>query len=131
MAVTPWQVAVLAGSDNSAAISVAWVVWVAYGRDAADTAMLATREDNSRAAADVLLLACCLASLAGVGLGLVTASTERGMSQAAITALAVLSVVASWAPVHAVFTLRHALMSYVFGTFIVAVTINVVAGLLR
>ncbi len=184
-ALAPWQVAVLAGWDTVAAVFVAWVVWMAYGRDSAATAMLATREDDSRAAADALLVGACLASLAGVGVALVKASQERGVTEAAITALAVLTVVLSWAAVHAVFTLRyahlyyserggidfnhgvepdyhdfayvaltigmtyqvsdtdlttksirrtvtrHALLSYIFGTFVVAMMINVVAGLLR
>lgn len=181
----PWQAALLSGWDATAAIVVAWVVWVAYGKDAEATAALARREDDSRAAADVLLVAASVASLVGVGVGLVKASHERGAGEVAITALAVLSVVLSWATVHAVFMLRyarlyytegggidfnenvepdyrdfayvaltigmtyqvsdtdltsrsmrrtatgHALLSYVFGTFVVAMTINVVAGLLR
>lgn len=182
-ALVPWQVAVLAGWDTVAAIFVVWVVWMAHGEDSAATAMLATREDDSRAAADVLLVGASLASLAGVGAALVKASHEGGTTEAAITALAVLTVVLSWTAVHVVFTLRyarlyyserggiefnedaepdyhdfaylaltigmtyqvsdtelttksvrrtvtrHALLSYVFGTFVVAVTINVVAGL--
>lgn len=183
--VVPWQVALLAGWDTTAAIFVAWVLWMAYERDGAATAAIATREDDSRAAADVLVVAACVASLAGVGAGLVKASHVRGTGEAAITTLAVLSVVLSWAAIHTVFTLRyarlfysspggidfneegapdyhdfayvaitigmtyqvsdtdlttksmrrtalrHALLSFVFGTFIVAVTINVLAGLLR
>ncbi len=184
-AAAPWQAAVLAGWDTAAAVFVAWVVCMAYGKDGAATAMLATREDDSRTAADLVLVAASLASLAAVGVGLVKASQGRGTAQGAITALAVVSVVLSWVAVHAVFTLRyarlyyterkgidfnddpepdyqdfayvaltigmtyqvsdtdvttksirrtitrHALLSYVFGTFVVAVTINVVAGLLR
>jgi len=183
--VGPWQVAILAGWDTAAAVFVVWVFWMGYGLDSARTAMLATREDDSRAAADLLLVAACLASLAGVGMGLVKASQERGAAKAAITALAVLTVVLSWAAVHVVFALRyarlyyseqggidfngdsqpdyhdfayvaltigmtyqvsdtdlttrtmrrtatrHALLSYVFGTFVVAMMINVVAGPLR
>ncbi len=184
-AVGPWQVAVLAGWDTTAAVFVAWVFWMAYGRDGAATAALATREDDSRAAADVLVVAACVASLASVGAGLAKASHMRGTGEAAMTALAVVSIVLSWAAIHTVFTLRyarlyygegggidfneedepdyhdfaylavtvgmtyqvsdtdlttksmrrtatrHALWSFVFGTVIVAVTINVVAGLVR
>ncbi len=98
----PWQAAVLTGWDTAAAVFVAWVVWMAYGKDGAATAMLATREDDSRTAADLVLVAASLASLAAVGLGLVKASHERGTAQGAVTALALASVVLSWAAVHAV-----------------------------
>jgi uncharacterized membrane protein len=185
LVVSPWQVAVLTGWDTTATVFIAWVLWMAYGKDAAATAALATREDDSRAAADVLLVAACVASLVSVAVGLVKATHERGMGEAAITALAVLTVILSWAAVNAVFTLhyarlyyteqggiefndeaepdyhdfayvaltigmtyqvsdtnlttksirrtamRHALLSYVFGTFVVAMTINLLAGLLR
>ena len=183
-AVGPWEVAALTGWDTAAGVFVGWVIWVAYGKDGAATAMLATREDDSRTAADVLLVAACVASLAGVGAGLVKASHERGTTEGALTALAVVSVVLSWAAVHAVFMLRyarlyytdgggidfnddhspdyhdfayvaltigmtyqvsdtdvttksirrtatrHPLLSYVFGPFVVAITIKFVAGLL-
>jgi uncharacterized membrane protein len=181
----PWPAAVLLGWDTSAAVFLAWVLWVAHGKDAAATASLATRQDDSRAAADAVLVAASLASLVGVGIGLVEASRHRGVAQAVITALAVLTVVLSWAAVHALFTLRyarlyygehggiefnggeepdyhdfaymaftigmtyqvsdtdlttksmrrtvtrHALLSYLFGTFVVAMMINALAGLLR
>jgi uncharacterized membrane protein len=183
--VSPWQVAVLTGWDTMATVFIAWVLWMGYGKDAAATAALATREDDSRAAADVLLVAASVASLVSVAVGLVKATDERGMGEAAITALAVLTVILSWAAVNAVFTLhyarlyyteqggiefndeaepdyhdfayvaltigmtyqvsdtnlttksirrtamRHALLSYVFGTFVVAMTINLLAGLLK
>jgi uncharacterized membrane protein len=183
--VSPWQVAVLTGWDTTATVFIAWVLWMAYGKDAAATAALATREDDSRAAADVLLVAASVASLLSVAVGLVKATDERGLGEAAITALAVLTVILSWAAVNAVFTLhyarlyyteqggiefndeaepdyhdfayvaltigmtyqvsdtnlttksirrtamRQALLSYVFGTFVVAMTINLLAGLLR
>ena len=183
MALGPWQVAVLTGWDTSAAVFVAWVLWVVHAKDAEATASLATRQDDSRAAADALLMAACVASLAGVVL--VEASRQKGAGEAVITTLAVLSVVLSWGAVHTVFmlryarlyyteqggigfngdaepdyhdfaylaftigmtyqvsdtdlstksmrrtALRHALLSYVFGTFVVAVMINVVAGLFK
>jgi uncharacterized membrane protein len=120
-----------------------------------------------------------------VGFALLKASRSHGYDQAAITAVAVLTVVLSWAAVQTIFMLRyarlyytegrgvdfneddkpdfrdfaylavtigmtyqvsdtdlttksvrrtatrHALLSYVFGTFVVAMTINVVASLLK
>jgi uncharacterized membrane protein len=161
-------------------------VWAAVrDTDAATTRRIATREDSSRAAADIILIAAGVASLLGVGLTLLKASTEIGTTQALITAVAVITVVVSWLAVHTVFVLRyahlyyregggidfhdnedpeyadfayvaftlgmtfqvsdtdftsktiraaalrHALLSYVFGIAVIAMTINVVASLIR
>jgi uncharacterized membrane protein len=185
LTVTPWQVAVLTSWDVAAVVELAWVLGVMWRKDAAGTRRFAMREDDSRATAEVLLLLASVASLVGVGLGLVKAGHEHGAAKAAVTAIAVLSVVLSWAVVNAVYALRyahlyysegggigfdeqgdpdyrdfvymavtvgmtyqvsdtgvsskrirrmvtgHALLSYLFGTGVVAVMINVVAGLLR
>ena len=186
LAVTPWQVAVLASWDATAAVIVVWVLAVVWRKDSEATRRLAVREDDSRAAAELLLLFAAVASLVGIGLGLVKAGHEHGGAKAAITAIAVLSVVLSWAVVNVVYALRyahiyysaggqgidfneegdpdyrdfaymtvtigmtyqisdtdvksksirrtvtgHALLSYLFGTGVVAMMINVVAGLLR
>ena len=184
-AFTPWQVAVLAGWDTTAAIVVGWVLVVVWTQDGEATHRLATREDDSRTAAELLLIMAAVASLVGIALGLVKAGHEHGSVKAAITAIAVLSVVLSWAVVNTVYALRyahlyysagggiefneetkpdyrdfayltftigmtyqvsdtnvtskpirrtvtgHALLSYLFGTGVVAVMINVVAGLLN
>jgi uncharacterized membrane protein len=185
LAVTPWQVAVLTAWDVTAAIVVVWVLVVVWRKDSAATRLLAMREDDSRTAAELLLLLAAVASLVGIGLGLVKAGHEHGAAKAAITAIAVLSIMLSWAVVNTVYALRyadlyysqgggidfneagdpdyrdflymtvtigmtyqisdtglssksirrtvtgHALLSYLFGTGVVAVMINVVASLLR
>jgi uncharacterized membrane protein len=181
---TPWQVSSLLAWDAGAAIFCAWV-WVAVrGADAATTQSIATREDDSRPAADLVLIAASVASLLGVGLALLHASHENGIPRALTTAVAVATVVLSWLAVQTVFTLRyahlyyldggidfhndqapdygdfayvaftlgmtyqvsdtdltskkiratalrHAVLSYVFGIAVIAITINAVAGLLR
>jgi len=185
MAVAPWQVASLAGWDVWAGVFVAWVWWNVARLDGAATARLAVIEDASRPASDLVLIAASIASLLGVGMALLKASSEDGTAQGLITAVAALSVILSWAAVHTVFTLRyareyyaegggidfnderspdyrdfaylaftigmtyqvsdteltsrsirrtalrHALLSYLFGIVVVAITINVVAGLLN
>lgn len=185
MALTPWEAAVLAGWNATSATFVAWVFAVTWGKDGAATAALATRQDDSRAAADLVLVSASVASLVAVGFGLVEAADAHGVGEAAMTTTAVLAVVLAWAAVQSVFTLRyarlyyggeggidfpddsepdyrdfaylaftigmtyqvsdtglttkpvrrtvtgHALLSYLFGTVVVATTINVVAGLLR
>lgn len=181
---TPWQVSSLLAWDTGAAIFCVWV-WVAVrGADAATTQRIATREDDSRPAADLVLIAASVASLVGVGFALLQASNESGVPRALTTAVAVATVVSSWLAVQTVFTLRyahlyyldggidfhneqapdygdfayvaftlgmtfqvsdtdltskkiratalrHALLSYVFGIAVIAITINAVAGLLR
>jgi uncharacterized membrane protein len=181
----PWQVATLIGWSATAAAFVA-SVWFSVGRmDGAATAAFATVEDDSRAAADVVLIAASAASLLAVALTLLKASGESAAAQAFITSIATVSVILSWGAVHTVFMLRyarlyfahgggiefkdrepptyldfayvaftigmtyqvsdtavtarsirrtvfrHELLSYVFGTGVVAMLINVVAGLLK
>jgi len=185
MAFMPWQVAVMLGWSVAAATIVAWIFLIVWERDSRDTARLATREDNSRLAADLVVVSAAVASLVAGGGTLLKAASSRGVTEAAITAVAVFGVVASWAVVHSVFMLRyarlyyaegggvdfnedgdpdyrdfaylaltigmtfqvsdtnlttksirrtatrHALLSYLFGAVVVALAINVVAGLLN
>ncbi|PNY80117.1 DUF1345 domain-containing protein [Deinococcus koreensis] len=155
----------------------------------ARTHALATLEDDSRAVASSVTLTAALVSLVGVGFLLSAAHDSRGLEEAALTALAVLTVAASWLLVQTEYTLHyarlyyrdgrgvqflhgdgqldeptywdfaylsvtigmtyqvsdtnlntramrrlllgHALLSFVFGTVIIAVTINGVAGLIQ
>jgi uncharacterized membrane protein len=182
---TPWQVASLIGWSAAAAVFMA-SVWVSVGRmDGGATAEFAMREDDSRTAADLILITASAASLLGVALTLLKASGESSSSRVFISAVATLSVILSWGAVHTVFmlryarlyfaggggidfnddhppnyldfayvaftigmtyqvsdtnlteklirrtALRHALLSYVFGIGVVAMLINVVAGLLN
>jgi uncharacterized membrane protein len=185
MALTAWQVALLAGLDTTTGVVVVSVFIAVWNRTSDETAGLARREDDSRAASHVLIVSAAVASLVAVGFGLLKAAGEDSFAKTAITALAVLSVALSWAAVQATYTLRyahlyygehggidfneesapdyrdfayvaftigmtyqvsdtdltsrsirrmateHALLSYLFGTVIVAVMINVVAGLVR
>ena len=184
VAFTPWQVGVLGGWDTTALAFVVLVWLEIRGKDSAATQALAMREDDSRTSADLVLIAASVASLVGVGLALLKAAAEQGPAHPLILAVAVISVVLSWASVHTVFTLRyarlyysggggidfhvdklpdfgdfayvaltigmtfqvsdtdltakpirmaalrHALLSYLFGVAVVAMTINVVASLL-
>jgi uncharacterized membrane protein len=183
--VSPWQVSSLLGWDAAAAVFCGWVWAVTRRADAGTTEQHATREDDSRTAADLTLVAASAASLLGVGLVLLLASDESGYTRALTVGLAVVTVVVSWLAVQTVFVLRyahlfyldgggidfhseefphyrdfayvaftlgmtyqvsdtnltskrirstalrHALISYVFGIAVIAVTINVVAGLLN
>jgi uncharacterized membrane protein len=183
----PWQAAVLLGWSVAAGVYVVWVLCSISGKDSEATARIATREDSSRTAADLMLLGAAIGSLGAVLLSLVKASGEHGGTKALLTTAAVASILLSWAVVHLTFTLRyarlfftepqggidfhdddkdasyldfayvaftvgmtyqvsdtdltnrqirstalrHALLSFVFGTVIIATTINVIAGLAK
>ncbi len=180
-----WQVAMLAGWNTAALTLVVWTLLVVWEKDGAATAAAATRVDDSRATADLLLVSAAVASLAGIAFGLVKGAQEGGTLEATLAGFAVMSIVLSWLLVQVVYmlryarlyyshgggidfnedkepdyrdfaylaftigmtyqvsdtnltttevrraALRHALLSFVFGTSIIAVMINVVAGLLN
>jgi len=112
---TPWQIADLVGWDVAGAVFVASVLVSTRGKDPAQTRTMAVMEDNSRVAADAILIGASIASLVGVGLALVKAGSEQNPAHTLITALAFLSVVVSWSSVHTVFTLRYARLYYQAG----------------
>jgi uncharacterized membrane protein len=183
----PWQLSELAGWDAAAAF-VAGSVWAFITvLGASETEQVATREDDSRAAADVIMVVACLISLIGVVVGLAHARDRPGAVSSALTAIAVFTIFLSWFTVHTLFVLRyarlyysdppggigfadseeppdymdfvyvaftigmtfqvsdtgigqrkirrtvlrHALLSYVFGTLIIGIAINVVGNLIR
>ena len=181
-----WSVAGCAGWHGVALAFVGWTWAEIFDNSPTETARRARIEDSSRAAADVLLLVACIASLVAVGLVLVESSHDTGLSKGLLIAMGVSSVALAWITVHTVFTLRyarlyygsdpptgidfhaddqpdyrdfayvaltigmtfqvsdtdltnksvrhaavrHALLSYVFGAVIVAITINIVGTLL-
>jgi uncharacterized membrane protein len=111
----PWQVSVLLGWDVAAIAFCAWI-WIAVqGADATTTNRIATREDDSRPAADLVLIAASVASLLGVGFALLEASGHSGSERALTTTVATATVALSWLAVHAVFTLRYAHLYYLEG----------------
>ena len=105
---TPWQPSIMAGWSFAGALLVAWVWFSVAHFDADQTRSHATREDNSRVAAQLLLISASVASLVGAGLDLVKASQAHGGVKAALDAIAVLTVIVSWSVVHTVFALRYA-----------------------
>jgi uncharacterized membrane protein len=185
VAFEPWEIAVLSAWNAAASTFITWTLLVVWWQDSEATARIATREDDSRATADLLLVSASVASLGGIAFGLVKAAREGGPIQGTLTGFAVLSVILSWLMVQVVYMLRyarlfyvegggvnfneskdpdyrdfaylaftigmtyqvsdtnltstsirrtalhHALLSFVFGTSIIAMMINVVAGLLN
>lgn len=108
LAVAPWQLAMIAGWVATATVFVVWL-WSTIGRfSPAQTKAHARREDDSRAATDVLLLVASVASLGGMLALLVKANQATGAGRVLLTLFAPVAVVASWTVVHSVFTLRYA-----------------------
>jgi uncharacterized membrane protein len=106
--VAPWQLAVLTGWTVAAAI-VVLRVWVRVGHlDPAGTREVATREDDSRASAELLLVVASVASLVGAALGLVKAHDSGSTLEVLLTTACGLTIVFSWGVVHTVFALRYA-----------------------
>jgi uncharacterized membrane protein len=184
--VVPWTLAPLIGWDVAALVYVCWIWLVVWRLDAPATAAHAAREDPTRAAADLLLLAAAVASLLAVAFVIIGAGQNRGLAKGLQVGFGAGSVLVSWALIHTVYALRyarlyyagenggadfhqqdepcfsdfaylaftvgmtfqvsdtelndasfranvlrHSLLSYLFGTVIVALTINLVAGLTK
>lgn len=106
--VAPWEVTTLVLWSAMAIVYLVWVWAIIWPTDAIRTRAIATREDDSRAAADLVLILASMTSLVGVGLVLVKASHWHGGAEAALIGLAVFSVVLAWTAVQTVFTLRYA-----------------------
>jgi uncharacterized membrane protein len=109
---TEWQVAALVGWDTTAAVVVLLIFLATRGRNSSATRALATKEDDSRVAAEAILIGASVFSLVGVAFALVAAGSTQGAAKTGITAVVVLSVLLSWASVHAIFTLRYARIYY-------------------
>ena len=104
----PWGMAVVAGWD-AAALAFLITVWpIIIRANSSHAAQLATREDETRGSATLMLLAASVASLLGVGFALILAGQQRGPLQVLLVGFAVLTVVLSWTVVNTVFTLRYA-----------------------
>jgi uncharacterized membrane protein len=108
----PWQLTALIGWDVVALV-VLLLVWHAIGGlNPQETAALATREDDSRAAADLLLLAAAGVSLVGVALAFVKANDSGAVLQPLLRSLGVFTIICSWVLVHTQFALRYAHLYY-------------------
>jgi uncharacterized membrane protein len=111
-ALVAWQAAELIGWDVAAVFFVT-SLWVTMGAlDADGTERIAIRQDPSIPAAELVMLTAALACLGGVGMALVKAGSVRGGAKGFLIGLGVLSVIAAWAAVHTIFTLRYARLYY-------------------
>ena len=89
------------------------VTWLHIARlDAAATAAEAKREDPTRAGADLGVIIAAVASLVAVGYVIVVANAGNRLELDLDVGLSVASVIASWALVHTIYTLRYARLYY-------------------
>jgi uncharacterized membrane protein len=105
----PWQLALLVGWIVAASLYSAWILLGVIPLDAAGTERVAMREDDSRSAAEIVLLLASAVSLFGVVTALLGASETNRLWTAAV---ALVSVVVAWLAVQLVFTLRYAHLYY-------------------
>jgi uncharacterized membrane protein len=185
LAGAPWLVSFLLGWDMVTLVFLGWVWTTIRGKDAKGTERLALAEDDSRAAADTVILGASVVSLVAIFFTLSEAAKSSGAYAVLLAAIAVLSIIFGWAAIHTTFTLmyarlyysppsggidfedgdpdyrdfaymaftigmtyqvsdtgvsqkrvrrvvtRHAVLSFVFGTMIIAVAINAVANLVN
>jgi uncharacterized membrane protein len=103
-----WELALIAGWDASALIFLVAVWSIVARADGRRTAELATREDETRSTAGLLLVGASLISLLAVAFALGQAGREEGGARILLIAVATLTVVLSWTVVNTVFTLRYA-----------------------
>jgi uncharacterized membrane protein len=180
-----WSLSVLIGWDTATLVFLGWVWTTILSKDARATERLALAEDDSRAAADAVILGASVVSLVAIFLTLAQAATSSGSDAVFLAAVAVISIVLGWTAIQTTFTLmyarlfytppsggiefedgnpdyrdfaytaftigmtyqvsdtgisqkrlrhvvvRHAILSFVFGTTIIAVAINAVANLVN
>jgi uncharacterized membrane protein len=115
LAVSPfvtWPVALLLGWNASALTLLGAVLPSIFRADGPRTQQLATREDETRDTARLLVQIACAASLVAVGSTLHLAKQEPGGQRTLFITVGVLTVLLSWLVVNCVFTLRYADLFY-------------------
>ena len=98
----PWQLAVLTGWDAAAVTLLAWIWSSIAGLTGNETRSVATREDDSRAAALLVLLIASIVSLVGVILAFIEAEQSDGALRVLLNISSVTGVLLAWAVVHTV-----------------------------
>jgi uncharacterized membrane protein len=107
-----WGLAVVVGWDAMAFAFLSSLWPVILRADGPHVQRLATREDETRGLATVLLVSASVASLLGVGYILYLAGRGSGTARNLLIGVAVFTVVLSWTVVNTVYTLRYADLHY-------------------
>ena len=111
-----WELAVMGGWDAASAVFLATVWPIIFRADGSHTEHLATREDETRASATVLVVGASVASLLGVGFALTLAGRHGGAERVLLIGVALVTVMVSWTVINTVFTLRYAHQHFGSGT---------------
>jgi uncharacterized membrane protein len=106
-----WRYAAAVGWTVAAAVFTVWTWWVIGRMGPQETEAHATRDDPARLLTDLITLAACVASLAGV-VYLLGAGSAGGPTEALAAAVGIASVVGAWLVVHTVYTTRYAFLYY-------------------
>jgi uncharacterized membrane protein len=107
-----WQLAILCGWIATAGVLSAWILVGVIPLDDEATAHVAMREDDSRSAAEIVLLLAAVFSLFGVATALSGASRDSRVWTAVV---ALVSVSVAWLVVQLIYTLRYAHIYYAEG----------------
>ena len=91
----PWQLRALVGWDVAAAFVVGSVWTFIVALDAEATGRVATREDDSRTAVDLIMVIASVVSLVGVVIGLAHARDHHGVISSVLTGVAVFTAEAT------------------------------------
>ncbi len=108
----PWELAVILGWDFGAAAFLTSTGHLITRADAADTEMLASKEDATRTAGAIVLVSVCTVSLLGVGFAIRLARDSSGGLRVVLIAVAVLTVLISWMTLNFIYVLRYAHLCY-------------------
>ena len=107
-----WELAIVSGWDAAATTFLLTAWHVILRADGDDTRRLATKEDDTRAVGNILLVSICMASLLGVGFALSLAGDRTGTIRAALIAMAGATIALSWTMLNTVYALRYADLYY-------------------
>ena len=107
-----WAAGLLAGWGAGAAVVVLWILLAVWHMDPEQTRTHATREDPGHRVARLIAIVGSVASLGAVALVLLQSGRVGRGEGFVLAAIAVLSVVASWALIQTDYMLRYARMYY-------------------
>ena len=104
--------AILGGWDLSALVFLVWTWRAVWWLDQKESRTHAEREDPTQPLSDAVLLVAAVVSLGAIAVVLAGGQSDRGPALVETLALAVASVVCSWAVVHTVYALKYARLYY-------------------
>ena len=108
----PWELTILVAWDVAAVMVLARSWGHLWRFDAVQTQEYATREDDTRAGSELLLIVAGSVSLVGVALAFLEANRTSAGMEVVLRATGVLTIALSWGVVHTVFALRYARLYY-------------------